>query len=256
MLKKLLILMGAVALLILVVFVINNSGDVSSSEQVDDQLIDALRVGVHYDIKNMGYQQYYDDELSGLEIDLAKLIAKYIYGKESLIELTSVSMKTSMYYLDDNAIDCIIATQPLTDEPSEEYLYSKAYYTDYIECMYINGSIMSLSDLAGKRIGIINGSYAAQKLEEALVQADIEAELIGYEGYSDCIDALQFGRLDAFCTNRVHVPGTTLKRFTVTDCKYAVVVRAENKELLDKINEALTYLESSGELKALQDKYR
>ena len=65
MLKKLLILMGGVAFLTLLVFVINNSGPTNTADAYnEEQLIDALRVGVHYDVKNMGYQQYYDDELS------------------------------------------------------------------------------------------------------------------------------------------------------------------------------------------------
>lgn len=255
-LKKLMVLMGAVAFLILVVFVINNSGDVSSSDNFDEQLIDALRVGVHYDIKNMGYQQYYDDELTGFEIEFSKQLAKHIYGKESLIELNSVSSKTAKYFLNNKTIDCIIATQVDTGEKNEDYKYSNPYYTDYIECMYANGSILSLNDLNGKKIGVITDSYAATTVKAMTDNAKLDVEYVEYEGISDGIDAMNLGRIDGFCTNRIFIPAANIKRFTVTQCKYSVMVRAADTELLKKINEAIAYMESSGELKVMQDKYR
>ena len=55
--KKLAILIGSIAFLILLIFVINNSGSVETGTLDDEQLIDALRVGVHYDIKGMGYRR-------------------------------------------------------------------------------------------------------------------------------------------------------------------------------------------------------
>lgn len=248
--------MGTIAFLILVVFVINNSGDVNSSDNFDEQLIDALRVGVHYDVKNMGYQQYYDDELTGFEIEFAKQLAKHIYGKESLIELNSVSAKTAKYFLNNKTIDCIIATQIDPGEKNEDYKFSNPYYTDYIECMYAHGSIMSLNDLNGKKIGVITDSYAATTIKAMTENAKLNVEYVEYEGISDGIDAMNLGRIDGFCTNRVFVPGANIKRFTITQCKYSVMVRASDTELLKKINEAISYMESSGELKVMQDKYR
>ena len=257
MLKKLLILMGGVAFLTLLVFVINNSGPTNTADAYnEEQLIDALRVGVHYDVKNMGYQQYYDDELSGMEVDLSKHLAKYIYGDESLLELNSVSMKTAQYFLNNKKIDCIVATQPITDEKSDKYRYSRPYYTDYVECVYANGSIMSLSDLAGKKIGVINNSYAHKRLQALIKEAKLEASFVSYEGYSDGVEAVQLGKIDVFCTNRIFLPSSGLKRFTVGECKYCVVVRYNDTELLEKINSAIEGMENSGELKMLQDKYK
>lgn len=253
--KKLAILIGSIAFLILLIFVINNSGSVETGTLDDEQLIDALRVGVHYDIKGMGYRRYYDDELSGYEIDLAKQIAKHIYGKESLIELTPVSNKTAKYYLAKNNIDCIIATQT-ADEKSEDCKYSIPYYTDYIEIMYVNGNIMSVNDLQGKKIGIIPNSDASTKLISVLESANIEIQQMEYESYTDGIDAVNTGRIDAFCTNRVFVSSTNIKRFTIGDVKYSIAVRPDDKELLNKINEAIEYLNESGELKQLYDTYK
>lgn len=255
MFKKLLILICGVAFLTLVVFVINNSST-PASETDEQQVIDALRVGVHYDVKNMGYQQYYDDNLVGLEIDLAGLLAKYIYGDASLVELTNVSMKTARYHLDDKSIDCIIATQPVVNEKDiEGYKLSNPYYTDYIE-LYSKDTILSVNNMNGKRIGVITDSYSESTLESILNSSKIEAELIGYGGYEDGLNAVQNGKIDAFCGNRVFVSSTTLKRFTVSTCKYAIMVRSEDKEFLEKLNIALDAMTNSGELQALQNKYK
>lgn len=257
MFKKLLILMGAVALVMLIVFVMNNTGTKSTNSDADnEQLIDALRVGVHYNVKKMGYQEYYDEDVEGFEVDLAKQLAKQIYGKESLIELSSVSMKTAKHYLNNKTVDCVVATQPITGQKDDTYKYSDPYYTDYIECLYNQGNIMSINDLAGKKIGVITDSYAHKKLEELLKNAKIEAEFISYESYPDGLEAVQYGKLDVFCMARIFLPNTSLKRFTVTECKYAVMVRAEDTDLLNKINSAIKNLSDSGELSLLIDKYK
>ena len=254
MLKKLLILICGVAFLTLVVFVINNSGASNSNEE-DYQLVDALRAGVHFDVKNMGYQQYYDDSPVGFEIELAELLAKYIYGESTLLELTSVSTKTAKYYLNDKTIDCIIATQPLPSLESKEYKYSKPYYTDYVE-LYSKDTILSLNNLEGKTIAVITDSYAKSALESLLTSSKINASLVTYESYDDGLHAVQIGKTDAFCGNRAFVATTTLKRFTVTTCEYAIMVRSSDSGLLSKLNIALDAITNSGELKALQEKYK
>lgn len=244
-------------LLMVVIFVIKNTGtNKNTASEYDEELVDALRVGVHYDVNKMGYRQYYDQEVEGFEIDLSKQLAKHLYGKESLIELNNVSSKTAKYFLSNKTVDCIIATLPLTEEKEEGFKFSNPYYTDYVECVYSQGNIMSINDLKGKRIGVIEASYTHKRVEALLKDAKIEAQFVAYESYSDGLLAVQNGKIDTFCMNRVFLPASNLKRFTLTECKYAIMVREEDTELLKKINGALESLTNSGELSLIADKWK
>ena len=76
MIKKLLILMSTVACLLLFVFVLNNTS--ATVVNITDQTMqrDTLKVALHDKVYKMSYKQNHDDALTGLEVDLAKTLAK------------------------------------------------------------------------------------------------------------------------------------------------------------------------------------
>lgn len=178
-----------------------------------------FRVGVKNNVYGFGYQDEVTGEYSGLEIDLAYLIAEKL-GYDD-VEFTAVTAATRTELLDAGDIDCVIATFTITDARKESWDFTTPYYTDYVTVLVEDASgIANLTDLVGKTVGVSSGSTSAK----ALVTAMIEAGIISDEGFdADSFDpatyagdvsfslfddypaistALSAGTVDAFCVDK------------------------------------------------------
>ena len=256
MIKKLLILMSTVACLLLFVFVLNNTS--ATVVNITDQTMqrDTLKVALHDKVYKMSYKQNHDDALTGLEVDLAKTLAKNIYGDAKLIDIREVSNKTALHALKKKFVDCVIATQPMVEDSGN--LYSTSYYTDYVDIIFKNGNIGDIKDLENKKVGVISKSYAYTTLEAKTTKAKMEEVVtyVDYENYDEAFKDLEAGKIDAFCDNRVFISGANYNRYTLEECKYYIVLRGDDVNLQKKINETLSSMESSGELIALINKWK
>lgn len=208
----------------------DESGDASGSSSSSDDtaefgtdtqaIIDrgVLRVGVKNAVEGFGYQDTLTGEYSGMEIDLAQMIADYL-GVE--VEYTTVTAATRGELLDSGDIDCVLATFTITDERRESWDFSTAYYTDYVTVLVEDSSgITSLADLADTTVGVSSGSTSAQSLVEAMIDAGIisgdnyDADTFDpatwtegvsfqqYDDYPSISTALSAGEVDAFCVDK------------------------------------------------------
>ena len=104
-----------------------------------------LRVGVKNAVPGFGYQDPLTGEYSGMEIDLANLVADYL-GVET--EFTTVTAATRGELLDSGDIDCVLATFTITDERKQTWDFTTPYYTDAVTVLVEDSSgITSLADL-------------------------------------------------------------------------------------------------------------
>ncbi|MCD8377023.1 MAG: transporter substrate-binding domain-containing protein [Oscillospiraceae bacterium] len=145
-----------------------------------------LKVGVKDAVEGFGYEDTLTGERSGLEIDLANLIANYL-GVE--VEFTTVTAATRTELLDSGDIDCVLATFTITEERKESWDFTTPYYTDYVSVLVENASgITSLQDLVdnGAIVGVSSGSTSARSLVEALIDNGI---IEGADYSSDTFDA-------------------------------------------------------------------
>lgn len=177
-----------------------------------------LRVGVKADVSGFGFQDTLTGDYTGLEVELAALIAEYL-GVD--IEYTAVTAATRSELLDSGDIDCVLATFTITDERRESWDFTTAYYTDAVTVLVEDASgITDLSGLVDTTVGVSSGSTSAN----ALVAAMIEEGVIDGEGYdaetfdaatwTDGISFLQYadypsistalsaGEVSAFCVDK------------------------------------------------------
>ena len=120
-----------------------------------------LRVGVKNAVPGFGYQDPLTGEYSGMEIDLANLVADYL-GVET--EFTTVTAATRGELLDSGDIDCVLATFTITDERKQTWDFTTPYYTDAVTVLVEDSSgITSLADLVGKTVGVSSGSTSADR---------------------------------------------------------------------------------------------
>ncbi len=177
-----------------------------------------LRVGVKNAVEGFGYQDPLTEEYSGMEIDIAAMIADYL-GVD--VEYTTVTAATRGELLDSGDIDCVLATFTITDERKDSWDFTDAYYTDHVTVLVQNDSgITDLADLEGKVIGVSSGSTSAKSVVEAcvdegLIDADAyDADTFDpatwntyvsfkqYEDYPAISTALSAGEVDAFSVDK------------------------------------------------------
>lgn len=177
-----------------------------------------LRVGVKNAVVGFGYEDTQTGEYSGMEIDIANLIAEEL-GVET--EFTTVTAATRTELLDSGDIDCVIATFTITDERKESWDFSTPYYTDYVTVLVEDSSeITTLEDLLDKTVGVSSGSTSARSLVEAMIDAELisgdayDSETFDpalwtdgvsfqqYDDYPTISTALSAGEIDAFCVDK------------------------------------------------------
>lgn len=177
-----------------------------------------LKVGVKNNVVGFGYQDPLTEEYTGMEIDLAYLIADAL-GYEG-VEFTAVTAATRTELLDAGTIDCVLATFTITDERKESWDFSTAYYTDAVTVLVENSSgITTLADLVGKTVGVSTSSTSAKALASAMADAgvidafDTTADFVpsSFDGgvsfteftdYPSISSALTAGTIDAFCVDK------------------------------------------------------
>ena len=110
-----------------------------------------LVVGVKQDVPNFGYKDPKTGTYSGIETDLAKMVADELKVKVRYVPVTA---QTRGPLLDNEQVDMDIATFTITDERKKLYNFTSPYYTD-ASGFLVNKSakIKSIEDLNGKTIG-------------------------------------------------------------------------------------------------------
>jgi len=181
-----------------------------------------LKVGVKSDVINFGFRDPATNEYSGMEIDLANMLADEL-GYDD-VEFTAVTAATRTELLDSGDLDCVIATFTITDERKNNWDFSTPYYTDAVTVLVENSSgITNLQGLVGKRIGVSTGSTSAYSLAKAMFEADLFPGYVlpassadfdissfsqagtSFEQFGDypaISTALAAGTVDAFCVDR------------------------------------------------------
>ncbi len=178
-----------------------------------------FRVGVKNAVYGFGYQDEVTGEYSGLEIDLANMIAEALGYTD--VEFTAVTAATRTELLDAGDIDCVIATFTITDARKESWDFTTPYYTDYVTVLVEDASgITTLADLVGKNVGVSSGSTSAKALVTAMIDAGVitgdgfDAETFDpatyagdvsftlFDDYPSISTALSAGTVDAFCVDK------------------------------------------------------
>ena len=178
-----------------------------------------FRVGVKCDVYGFGYQDEMTGEYSGMEIDLANMIAEALGYDE--VEFTTVTAATRGELLDAGEIDCVLATFTITDARKETWDFSPAYYTDAVTALVEDSSgITCLADLVGKTVGVSSGSTSARSMVAAMIEQGIITDdtfdpdtfdaatydgpvsFLLFDDYPAISTALSAGTIDAFCVDR------------------------------------------------------
>lgn len=161
-----------------------------------------LIVAVKDNLRPLGF---YDERgnLQGLEIDIARRLAKEILGSADAIVLKPVTNQERLQVILDNQVDIVIARIATT--PSRDRLvdFSDYYYLDGTGIVTKNPTLQKLDDLATGKIAVLKNSSTI-----AVVRSELpNARLIGVDSYQEALTLLEAGQADAFAADNSVLTG-------------------------------------------------
>lgn len=221
---------------------------------------DKIIVGVKYDTKPFGFVDS-NQKISGFDIDLAHLIAKYLLDDPNKVEFVQVTPQNRILALNSGQIDMVIATMTVTEQRKQVVEFSRPYYIAGQAIMVNKDSdISNINDLKNKKIIIVLGTTADRNIKNIAPESLIQ----GYRTYNDAFAALKNNRGDALITDDSILLGLIdndkgfkilSKRYTQEPYAIALKKGPESHKLLFYIDNALNNIEKSGELKKLKQKW-
>jgi polar amino acid transport system substrate-binding protein len=192
--------------------------------------------------------------LQGLEIDLAKQLAKELLGNADAVEFKPVTNQDRLKVVLEGKVDLTIARVTATASRSRVVDFSRYYYLDATGLVTKESSVKNLSDLGDRKIAVLNNSSTI-----AIIQNELpNAQLIGVDSYQEALNLLETGGAAAFAGDRSLLTGWVqedpnyrqLPETLSAEALCVVMPRGlQYTELRNKVNDAIETWQQSGWLR-------
>jgi len=180
----------------------------------------------------------------GFDVEIGKLIAASLGIKDSGITWVETVSANREPFIQSGQVDLVIATYTINDARKKVVSFAGPYYEagQSILVKADNKSIKSEKDLVGKPVCSVTGSTPAAKL------AEIGAEPLLTDTYSNCLEPLRSGTVVAVSTDNVILAGLAAQNegeFKIagkpfTKEPYGIGLKLDDSDFRTFINETLT----------------
>ena len=139
-----------------------------------------LTIAVKDNLRPLGFRDV-DGNLQGLEIDLAKRLGFDLLGKPDSVRLQPVANADRLSVVLNQKVDLTIARVTATESRSRVVSFSVPYYIDGSVIVTKDAAIHQLSDLANRKVAVINNSSTIAHIRYYVPKA----ELVGVNSYQE-----------------------------------------------------------------------
>ncbi len=166
-----------------------------------------IKIGVKKDQPGVGFQEPGADEPTGFDVEVAKIIAAKLGIEPGNIEWVEAVSKNREPFLQKGTVDLVAASYSITDERKQIVGQAGPYYVTGQQLMVREEdkeTIAGLDDLKGKKVCSVTGSTPSENIREYLADP---GQLVLFDEYSQCADALGNGQVAAVTTDNVILLG-------------------------------------------------
>jgi glutamate transport system substrate-binding protein len=162
-------------------------------------------IGVKYDVPPFGFVEPGSDEPQGFDVDLGTAIAEELGVTPVFREAIS---DNRIPFLQNGEVDLILSTMTITTDRDAEIDFSRPYYIAHQRILTPTDSdIQGIEDLGGKKVCTVLGSTG-----EATLKKDAkDAKRTTVDSYSECLELLQNGAVDAEISDDVILAGQVIQ---------------------------------------------
>ena len=197
----------------------------------------------------------------GFDVDAMNWIAKEIGVEVTHQPIEWDGIITSLL---TKKIDIIASGMSITEERAQQVAFSVPYWVIKQVMVAKKGSPLTIEQIqTGKKIvGVQQGTSEAKWLKEEAAKKGWNFELRYYSSSPLAVEDVLNGRIDAAAMDDAPAKDAASKKevqivgtFGMHDEQFGYAVRKEDKELLEKVNKALTKLMATPEWNAMIEKY-
>ena len=164
----------------------------------------AFKVGIKFDQPGLGLKEGAD--YTGLDVDVAKYVAKELGHAEGDIQFVQAPSAQRETLIETGQVNMVVATYSITDARKEKVSFAGPYFIAGQDLLVRSDetAITGPETLAGKKLCSVKGSTSAQKVKDNYA-ADVALQ--EYGTYTECVEALRSGAVDAVTTDNVILAG-------------------------------------------------
>ncbi|HEY0888963.1 MAG TPA: glutamate ABC transporter substrate-binding protein [Nocardioides sp.] len=155
-----------------------------------------IKIGVKFDQPGIGFKGATDDMPVGFDPEMGKILAADLgIAPEDITWVETISANREPF-LQSGEVDLVIASYSITDERRAVVGQAGPYYVTGQQLLVRSDSdIASLEDVAGTEVCSVTGSTSLENIEAE------GATPRGFDTYSECVDQVLNGTVDAMTTD-------------------------------------------------------
>ncbi|WP_255955902.1 glutamate ABC transporter substrate-binding protein [Streptomyces odontomachi] len=212
-----------------------------------------ITIGIKFDQPGLGLKEP-DGSFSGFDVDVATYIAKQLGYSTKDIEWKETPSADRENALARGDVDYIVASYSITPEREQKVDFAGPYALVHQDLLVRKDEkITKGTDLNGKKLCSVTGSTSAQNVKDEIAP---KAQLKNYGTYSECLDGVLSGAVDALTTDDSILAGyaaqdnykgkVKLAGLKLSNENYGVGIKKGATKLKGQINDALEKMVSDG----------
>ena len=202
-----------------------------------------ITIGVKFDQPGIGFKGATDDAPQGFDPEMGKILAGSLGIAPEDIEWKETISDNREPFLQSGEVDLVIASYSITDERRQVVGQAGPYYVTGQQLLVGSDSdIQSVDDIKGQEVCSVTGSTSLDN-----VKAE-GAEPRGFDTYSECVDQVLSGTVDAMTTDGAILLGYVAEHpdelkvvgDTFSEERYGIGYSKDSPEMCGWINDTLT----------------
>ncbi len=202
------------------------------------------------------FNYFEGSKLTGYEVDVAEAVAKKLGLK---LEWRVVSFDAQLASIRQDRFDFAIASHGYTEERAKAVDFASPHYCTGGQIAAPKDGALSAAALSGKTVGV---QLATSYYDNAKKIPGLK-EVKTYKADPEAFSALKAGKIDAWISDKWLIKATLEKNPDANIAageqifveRVSAIVRKNNKEFVDKYNQALAELIKDGSIAAISQKY-
>lgn len=210
----------------------------------------SLIVGVNQNTFNFGYRDPFTGQIAGFEVEMAKRLARAIFGTDAALQLRVLNSAQRIPTLQAKEVDLVISTMTINCARLQDIEFSSVYYEASQQVLVkADSEYTGLDSLGGQKVCAADGSTSLRRI----VEAPSNPVPVQVPEWTDCLVMLQQNQVEAVSTD-----DTILAGFTAQDPftrilpevlgaePYGIGVNKEQTDLVRFVNAVLQQMRDDG----------
>lgn len=202
-----------------------------------------ITIGVKYDQPGIGFMGATDDMPVGFDPEIGKILAASLGIAPEDITWKETISDNREPFLQEGEVDLVIASYSITDERRAVVGQAGPYYLTGQQLLVgTDSDIESVADIAGQEVCSVTGSTSLDNVEAE------GAKPRGFDTYSECVDQVLDGTVDAMTTDGAILLGYAAEHpdelkvvgDPFSEERYGVGYSLDSPEMCQWINDTLT----------------